>query len=156
MPEFVVYLKQQKEERKKLIRVFIFFIAINFTNFKLLNFGTGTEKYLCQLTKNWSSFNPKSITNLLSSWVDLDYEVIDPRSGKNKSRIRIQGSKKHRILDPQHCLLGHFFYLAQFWSRNRNKTIPDPQSCRVGCFRQAENIRKRPSRYCKCRLSYLS
>ncbi len=32
--------------------------------------------------------------------------MLDPGSGKNSSRIRMQGSKKHRIPnpDPQHCL----------------------------------------------------
>jgi hypothetical protein len=37
----------------------------------------------------------------------------DPRSGKNPSRIRIQGVKKHRIpdLDPQHWSQHHIFTL---------------------------------------------
>jgi hypothetical protein len=39
-------------------------------------------------------------------WVwDLGSEIRDPGFGKNLSGSRIQGSKRHRIPDPQHWLL---------------------------------------------------
>jgi hypothetical protein len=47
-------------------------------------------------------FTQKNFNMLSNIWVwDLGYEIRDPE--KTYSGSRIQGSKRHRIPDPQHC-----------------------------------------------------
>jgi hypothetical protein len=47
-------------------------------------------------------FTQKIVTMLSKIWVwDPGSEIRDPE--KTYSRSRIQGSKRHRIPDPQHC-----------------------------------------------------
>jgi hypothetical protein len=84
-------IQQQEKGEGKLYVFLSFFVAINFTK---------DAEHFFDLIKVF--FTIKIITNLLEICIE------DPGSGKNLSRIRIQGSKKHWILDPgpQCCLCG--------------------------------------------------
>ncbi len=66
------------------------------------------RKMLAQFTKNYRTFYLKIVIKLSKIWVwDLGSGIRDPGSGKtySGSRILVQGSKMHRIPDPdpQHC-----------------------------------------------------
>ncbi len=102
--------QQQKRGVKKVVKPF--FIATNFTKLKIILFLNAEEKDLGQFLKNYRNLFPKNLS-LSSKNMGLGSGVRDPRSGirdpektYSGSWIRVQGSKRHRIPDPepQHCL----------------------------------------------------
>ncbi len=71
------------------------------------------KKKLGQFSKNYRTFYPKFVTNLPKKY---GFGIRDPRSGiqgteKTYSGIPVQGSKSHRIPDPdlQHWSVGSVF-----------------------------------------------
>ncbi len=88
-----------------------FFVATNFTKFKLFYFWTAEKiKIGAKFQRIKELFTQNVVTMLSKIWVwDPGSEIRDPE----KSLSPIQGSKRHRIQDPgpdpQHCLK---FWLA--------------------------------------------
>jgi hypothetical protein len=79
--------------------------------------------------KIWANFQrivevfTQKIFNMLSIWIwDLGSEIRDPE--KTNSGSRIQGSKRHRIPDPdpQHCFLDVQFQGPNLSTSYREKT----------------------------------
>ncbi len=71
---------------------------------KLLNFFKQLE---IRIRVNWHKFwyfYPKNITKLSENMRWIWNPRSEMRYGKNLSRIRIQGSKKHRFPVPQQCV----------------------------------------------------
>jgi hypothetical protein len=85
-----------------------FFIATNFT--KLFYFWKCEEKNVVQFSKNFKTFYPKNCQK-------YGFGIRDPE--KTYSGSRIQGSKRHRIPDPdpQHSSMagGRLMWLAAGW-----------------------------------------
>ncbi len=81
-----------------------FFVATNFTKLNIILFLICWRKKFCPIFKNYWSFYPKNCHQALKIWVwDPGSEIRDPE--KTYSGSRIQGSKRHRITDPQHCFI---------------------------------------------------
>ncbi len=78
-----------------------FFLAINFLKLKIILFLNRLRKKIWTNWRRMELFLPKKLSQSSQKW---GVGIWDLRSGiqKNSSRIRIQGSKKHRILDPRH------------------------------------------------------
>jgi hypothetical protein len=99
-PSRIQKQQQKRGVKKKIFQNFLcshkFLKIENYFSFKVLK------------KKIWANFHriiefltPKIVTKLSKIW------VWDPRSGirkKNYSGSQIQGSKRHQILDPQHCI----------------------------------------------------
>jgi hypothetical protein len=85
-----------KNRGAKKFVVIPFFVATNFTKLKTLNFEMLKKKMWANFQRFIELFTQKIVTMLSKIW------VWDPGSGKNL--FRIQGSKRHRIPDPQHCM----------------------------------------------------
>jgi hypothetical protein len=103
--------QQTKGVKKKLV-VIPFLVATNFTKYKLFYFWNAEEKNLAQFSKNYRTFYPKICHQALKIW------GWDPGSEIRKktysgSRIRVQGSKRHRIPDPD----------PQHWCHLMQRTI---------------------------------
>jgi hypothetical protein len=105
-----------KDRDEKKFIVIPFFGAINFTKLNYFIFENLKKKNLGQFSKNYRTFTQTIVTKLSNIW------VWDPRSEIRDRKItysgsRIQGSKRHRIPDPQYCI----------FIRNIFFTVPDPQ-----------------------------
>ncbi len=79
--------QQQKRELKKKFLSYLFLPQIS-QNCKLFYFWSAEEKNLGQFSKKYRTFNQKALKNMV-----LGSGIRDPGS-------RIQGSKRHRIPDP--------------------------------------------------------
>ncbi len=97
-----------KREGWKKTFVKHFFVATNFTKCKIILSLNCSRKNLGQISKNYGTFLPKKLS--LSSQ-KYEFGIQDLRSGIPNKPIpdpgsRIQGSKRHRIPDPdpQHCI----------------------------------------------------
>jgi hypothetical protein len=95
-----------------------FFVATDFTKFKIILFLKCRRKTFGQVFKELD-FLPKNLS--LSS---QKYGVGIRNPEKNLSRIRVQGSKRHRIPDPdpQHCII-HDVYKVQLKRMLLNITV---------------------------------
>ncbi len=91
-----------KERAEKKLVVKPFFVATNFTKLNIILFLQSWRKKLKPIFKELLKFLPKKLS--LSSqkyWFGIRYlgsEIRDPE--KTYSGSRIQGSKRHRIPDP--------------------------------------------------------
>ena len=101
----------QKQQQKRGVRknLLSFFLETNITKWKLFYFWSGEEQNLGQFTKNCRTFYPKIVIKLSKIWVwDLGSEKREQE--KTYSGSRIQGLKRNRIPDPQHCLPHNHLY----------------------------------------------
>jgi hypothetical protein len=87
--------KQQQKRGVKKIVVITFFVSINFTNLKIILILKMLKKKFGLIFKYYRTFYPKKLS--LSS-KKYGFGIRDPE--KTYSRSRIQGSKRHRIPDP--------------------------------------------------------
>jgi hypothetical protein len=126
---------QQKRAVTTNLLSYIFFCSHKFH--KIVNY------FIFEMLKkkNWASFQriiklftQKFVTNLPKIWVwDPGSEIRDLGYGKNYSgsRIRVQGSKSHRIQDPdpQHWSVGRLFVRKhkQMTKNPRKSRSPNPQ-----------------------------
>jgi hypothetical protein len=98
-----------KERSEKKLVVITFYVATNFTKLKIIlvfTFQVLKKKIWANFQRNYRTFYPKIVIKLSKIWVwSPGSEIRDPGSGKTYSRSGIQGSKRHRIPDPdpQHC-----------------------------------------------------
>jgi hypothetical protein len=94
--------QQQKREVKKIsCHTFLcshkFHKIVNYFSFEVLK-----KKIWANFQRNIELFTKKIVKKLLKIWSwDQGSEIRDPE--KTYSGSRIQGSKRHRIPDPQHC-----------------------------------------------------
>jgi hypothetical protein len=96
--------KTKTEERSEKKFVIIpFNVATNFTKLKIILVSKCGRKKFEPISKNYRAFYPKKLP--LSSQ-RYGFGIRDPEKTYSGSRIRVQGSKRHRIPDPdqQHCL----------------------------------------------------
>ncbi len=108
---------QWKTGVKKSLLSYLFFGAINFTKLETIYFWNAEEK------KIWANF--QRIVVLFTQKIATKLSKIwgwDPRSGIRKNLSRIQGSKRHRIPDPdpQHC----FFLYSYISTDTALSSIP--------------------------------
>jgi hypothetical protein len=101
IPDLGSRIQKQEQKRRvdKKIVVILFFCSHNFHKF--VNYFILVmlkKKIWANFQRIIELFTKKSVTKLSKIW------VWDPGSGKTYSGSRIQGSKRHRIPDPQHCL----------------------------------------------------
>ncbi len=95
-----------KDRGEKKIVVIPFVGAINFTKLNYFIFEMFKKKIWANFQRIIELFAQKIVTKLSKIWVwDPGSEIRDPE--KTYSGSRIQGSKRHRIPDPdpQHCRL---------------------------------------------------
>jgi hypothetical protein len=94
-----------KDRSEKQFIVIPFFGAINFPKLNYFIFEMLKKKIWANFQRIIELFTQKIVTNLSKIWVwDPGSEIRDPE--KPYSGSRIQGSKRHRIPDPdpQHWL----------------------------------------------------
>ncbi len=98
-----------KRERGKKIFVIPFYVATNFTKLSIILVLKCWKQNLGQFSKKYRTFYQKNCQKALKNMVlgsgirDPGSEIRDPE--KTYSGSRTQGSKRHRIPDPdpQHC-----------------------------------------------------
>jgi hypothetical protein len=93
----------QKQQQKRGIKKFVvitFYVATNFTKLKkYFSFEMLKKKILANFQRIIALYTQKIVTKLSKIWVwDPGSEIRDPE--KTYSGSRIQGSKRHRIQDP--------------------------------------------------------
>ncbi len=93
-----------KRQGWKFFFVKPFFVGTNLKKLNIFYFWYAVEKNLAQFSKNYWSFYPKNCHQALKN-MGLGSGIRDPRSRIRKKPIpdpgsRIQGSKRHRIPDP--------------------------------------------------------
>jgi hypothetical protein len=98
-----------KRERWKKLDVKPFYVAtkfneiVNYSNFEVLR-----KKIWANFQRIIELITKKIVKKLFKIWSwDPGSKIRDLGSGKTHSGSRIQGSKRHRIPDPQHCWLQH-------------------------------------------------
>jgi hypothetical protein len=100
--------KQQQKRGVKKISCHTFLCSHKFHKLKIILVLKCWRKKFGPISKNYKTFYPKNfVTKLSKIWVwDPGSGIRDPGSGKNLFRTQIQGSKRHRIPDPdpQHWL----------------------------------------------------
>ncbi len=117
------------------------------------------ENYFCfevLKKKNWANF--QRIIELFTQKIVIKLSKIwvwDPGSGKTYSGSRIQGSKRHRIPDPdpQHCWFGYLeLYWDKRWIRISIETHAEfrIQSTALNTFGSIRNLRIISRSYCRC------
>ncbi len=99
--------KKRKGEKNLLLP---FFAATNFTKLNIILFLKWWRKKFGPIFKELLKFLPIKLP-LSSQKYGFGIRIRDPKSEKTYSGSRIQGSKRHRIPDPQHCL--------QVWNAGR-------------------------------------
>jgi hypothetical protein len=87
---------KERDEKKFIVKPFL--VATNFTELKIILFLNAEEKI-------WASF--QRIIELFTQKLSLSSKrygvrIRDPEKTYSRSRIRVQGSKRHWIPDPQH------------------------------------------------------
>jgi hypothetical protein len=108
-----------KDISEKNLLSYLFFGVINFTKLNYFIFEMSKKKIWANFQRIIELFTQKIVSRLSKVWVsDPGSEIRDPRSGiwdleKTYSGSRIQGSKRHRIPDPdpQHCVFRSVLYI---------------------------------------------
>ncbi len=100
IPDLGSRIHSNKREGRKKFVALPFFVATKITKFKIiLILNWWRKKDLGQFTKNYRTFYPKIVINLSKIWVwDPGSDFRDPE--KTYSGSGVQGSKRHRIPDP--------------------------------------------------------
>ncbi len=89
----------KKESGEKKFVIIPFYVATNFTKFKIILVLKCLRKKFGPIVKELHNFLPKKLSLSSKIWVwDPGSEIRDPE--KTYSGSRIQGSKRHRIPDP--------------------------------------------------------
>ncbi len=104
--------KQQQKRGMKKICCHNFLCSHKFHKLHIILVLMCWRKKRGQFSKNYRTFYPKIVNKLSKLWIwDLGSEIRDPE--KTYSGSRIQGSKRHRIPDPD----------PQHWIKHRNAPV---------------------------------
>jgi hypothetical protein len=105
-----------KRERCKKKFCHNFYVVTNFTKLQIiLVLKFWRKKIWANFQRIIELFTLKIVTKLSKIWVwDPGSEIRDPE--KTYSGSRIQGSKRHRIPDPEHCMRGWSATAIAEWS----------------------------------------
>jgi hypothetical protein len=103
-PRSQIQKQQQKRDLKKFVVIRYLFCSHKFHKTENDLIFEMLEKKFGPFSKNYRTFYSKNCHYALKN-MDLGSEIRDPE--KTYSGSRIQGSKRHRISDPdpQHCFL---------------------------------------------------